>query len=582
MDIEPRTVDHEPENEVDTVADEGFCIECEDQPATLSCADCHDVFCEVCFHVTHRKGNRKKHTSTPLATSKPKKKANAIANGTEATLEASHLSDHDDEPVHDFAKPLGAQPSLNASVGDWYVERSRYIPLRLSYEERKYLRLVEAALSVSEYTDKVDTIGFGLSKAKRIVHQIRELCAILSGLVLAADYKRGQELFQDRNFENNAEFYQQVFELARRHKIMNPEKMRTTYGKLIYVLMDAQIPEVKALLDFSCVRPIKTVYSVLEENGAIEVLKDDLITVATREIYSQGRSRRDIQKDIRSKERAIETLAARYARSNLRLEDVRQCLYSIGDNNAFLRVNRDPCETMLSYLTTHFHPTRAPDAAHSLAIRSGKGGARLSHDHEKQYAYVQQSLTLWREILNEMFKLWGLAEDDLLSETVGYRLRDTGQGLNRVQPAPKTSRMMHAILHKAQQSIGHWVGSSAIHMGDHNVPNALMFIDKYTQIYRILLPICNTLSQIPNLMKQPALAKYVEAEFGSVDNVYREILGDFFRHGFDGSGADNFIDAGSCIDGRLTSAWHWCSMIEKKRYWPIFLLTGFTSFDGDW
>jgi hypothetical protein len=33
-------------------------------------------------------------------------------------------------------------------------------------------------------------------------------------------------------------------------------------------------------------------------------------------------------------------------------------------------------------------------------------------------------------------------------------------------------------------------------------------------------------------MKQPALAKYVEAEFGSVDNVYREILGDFFRHGY--------------------------------------------------
>ena len=56
--------------------------------------------------------------------------------------------------------------------------------------------------------------------------------------------------------------------------------------------------------------------------------------------------------------------------------------------------------------------------------------------------------------------------------------------------------------------------------------------DKYTQIYRILLPICNTLSQIPNLMKQPALAKYIEGEFGSADNVYREILGDFFRHGY--------------------------------------------------
>lgn len=50
----------------------------------------------------------------------------------------------------------------------------------------------------------------------------------------------------------------------------------------------------------------------------------------------------------------------------------------------------------------------------------------------------------------DMFHLWSLAEQDLLSETVQYRLRDTGQGLNRVQAAPKTSRMMHAILHRSQ------------------------------------------------------------------------------------------------------------------------------------
>ena len=151
--------------------------------------------------------------------------------------------DSDDEleqlvsaPPKVAAVALETQPAAGAHVGEWFVERAKYIPVRLTLSERKYLRLLEAALHVSEYTDKIDTIGFGLSKAKRIVHQIRELCAILSGLVLSADYKQGQELFQDRDFAANDEFYQFIFELGRRHKIMNPDKMRTTYGKLIYLL----------------------------------------------------------------------------------------------------------------------------------------------------------------------------------------------------------------------------------------------------------------------------------------------------------------------------------------------------------
>src|ERR1700722_14647141 len=103
---------------------------------------------------------------------------------------------------------------------------------------------------------------------------------------------------------------------------------------------------------------------------------------------------------------------------------------------------------------------------------------------------------------------------------------------------------------------------------------ALNFSDKYSQVYRILLPICNTLSQIPTLTENSGLRGYIDSEFGSADNLTREILGDFFRHGFDGSGADNFFDAGSCIDGGLTRAWHWCASLEKKRYFPVFLLTG--------
>ncbi|KAG6841853.1 hypothetical protein C0991_006260 [Blastosporella zonata] len=578
--ISPTGWDEEvPENH----AAEGFCIECEDQPAQVLCETCSDAYCEVCFAAQHRKGSRKQHTSKPLPGQGEKSSASIPDAASEDSMDVEEDDENDSDDEEEWqgisagpssTEVLGAQPAIGTKVGEWFVDRAKYIPLRLTLAERKYLRLLEAALNVSEYTDKIDTIGFGLSKAKRIVQQIRELCAIMSGLMLAADYKQGQELFTDRDFESNAEFYQQIFELGRRHKIMNPDKMRTTYGKLIYLLQDSQSPDVKDLLNFSCVRPIRTVYAILEEHHAVELLRDDLVTVATKEIYSEGRPRREIQRDIKSKERAIETLAARYERNGLSQEKIRQCLYSIGDNHAFLRANRDPCEKMINYLKEYFHPTQAGDSKRSLAIRSGKGGARLSHDHAKQYSYVLQSLTLWREILHDMFHLWSLAEQDLLAENVPYRLRDTGQGLNRVQASPKTSRMMHNILHKAQKSVGTWIGSSVIHMGDHNVPNALMFIDKYTQIYRILLPICNTLSQIPTIAAKPALLSYIEDEFGSTENLTREILGDFFRHGFDGSGADNFFDAGSCIDGRLTSAWNWCATLEKKRYFPVFLLAG--------
>lgn len=69
----------------------------------------------------------------------------------------------------------------------------------------------------------------------------------------------------------------------------------------------------------------------------------------------------------------------------------------------------------------------------SVGSDAGRGGARLSHNHERQYAYVLQSLLLWSEIATGMFKLWCLAEQDLLSRKNRYRLCDTGQGLNRVQ-----------------------------------------------------------------------------------------------------------------------------------------------------
>lgn len=91
----------------------------------------------------------------------------------------------------------------------------------MSQKERKQLRLLEAALNVSEYTDKVDVLSWD-KKNKRAFEQLKDICAILSGLLVAADYNAGQKLIVDRKFKDNAIFFQDIFEIGRRHKVMNP------------------------------------------------------------------------------------------------------------------------------------------------------------------------------------------------------------------------------------------------------------------------------------------------------------------------------------------------------------------------
>ena len=97
------------------------------------------------------------------------------------------------------------------------------------------------------------------------------------------------------------------------------------------------------MLGFSCVAPIRTVHELLDEYDVLDLLRDPLITTATQEIIAEKKSRREIQREIRAKERAIETLSAKYRREpKLTQAMVHQAFYSIGDNHAFLQTNRDP------------------------------------------------------------------------------------------------------------------------------------------------------------------------------------------------------------------------------------------------
>jgi len=452
-------------------------------------------------------------------------------------------------------------------------ERAKYIPLRLTYDERKSLRLVNASINVSDYTTVVD-IPFR-NKARRNHLQLQHIVAFLTGLIAATDYEKGQQVLADRNFESFEDDIKTVLEIARRYKITNPEKMRSEYGKLVYLMQDAVSESTKPLLGISIHTPIKTVYDLLKNANSLAMLDDAHIGTATEEILpDKSKNRATIQMEIKRKERSAEIIVRKYANNRLSADDIRSCLYSISDNNSFLNSNKKPVTDCIQLLKRYFHPS-VVEAEYSLSIQEGISGARLSHTHELQYNYVLQSLTLWEAILEDTFRLWYLAEQDLLSETQPYELKNTGQGLQRVQQSPRVFKAMHEILIHTQNRLGGWVGSSVIHLGDHNVPNTLVFIDKYTQVARILGPIVVTLSHL----EIAGLNRYLQA-YGGIEKAKKDILHDFFTHAFDGSGGDNFFDAGSCIDGRLTSAWNWCSQLASKPFYPLFKLTGFLSFDG--
>eukprot|EP01041_Mallomonas_annulata_P006154 gene6154-12464_t len=459
-------------------------------------------------------------------------------------------------------------------------ERAKYIPLRLTYEERKVLRLVNASITVSDYTTNIDSGEFK-SKSKRDHARLQNICGFLSGLICANEYDKGQSVLADRNFSEHETPIQQNLEIARRYKIMNPEKLRSEYGKLVLLMQDALSSDLKPLLGIDIYQPVLTVYDRLESCGGLEILKNSLVERATIEILPDKQKHRStIQNEIKGKEKAIEGLCHKYATSRLSSDTIRQCLYSICDNNSFLNSNLLPIQQCISLLKKYFHP-RNIDPAYSLAIEEGAQGARLTHSHELQYNYVLQSLTLWASVVQDMFRLWYLAEQDMLSPEQPYELQQTGQGLQRVQQSPRVYKAMHEILYHTQRQLGGWVGSSVIHLGDRNVPNTLVFIDKYTQVSRILGPLVKTLDVLEtDCSENDGLRRYMGA-YGGIEKAKKDILHDFFTHAFDGSGGDNFFDAGSCIDGRLTSAWHWCSQLASKPYAPLFRLTGFLSFDGE-
>lgn len=324
---------------VDAV-DHAVCCECEAAPSDALCGECGDAFCVLCFEINHRKGRRALHRPLPVSASRPVP-AKLFGGAAAAPGAAAAV----DEADADAADGSGAVTTSNSSASaaaisalttaqdaastaavdamsekeslrhaeriaadagslpafwrgempqpEWFLERSKFIPLRLTHEERKLLRLLQGVLRSSSYADRVDKEF--KSKPARTRACVLEVVSVLTALVAGGDTRVGREVLAGADLTVFAPFFQNIFELGRRHKIRNPEKMRLSYAQLMFFLQDTQQEEVREQLGFSCIRPVRTVYSLLEERKALGVLRDPLLAVATQIIAHHGRDRIAIQ-----------------------------------------------------------------------------------------------------------------------------------------------------------------------------------------------------------------------------------------------------------------------------------------------
>ena len=218
------------------------------------CNQCEEQFCEVCYHnLIHRTGKRKTHTYKVLHPEEPLHQSSSQVHLPSTGLnvvENGHVEEDQHEPMTDARLSAELEQGLpnryttaeSLKYGKYLRERARYIPLRLLPEERQLLHLLTAALSVSEYTSRVDILPTHMSRTKRMVVQLKQICAILSGLVVASDFRLGQKMLVEREFHDNAEWFKSVFEIGRRYKIQNPDAMRGAYGMMMYMIQ-VQIPK---------------------------------------------------------------------------------------------------------------------------------------------------------------------------------------------------------------------------------------------------------------------------------------------------------------------------------------------------
>lgn len=204
-----------------------------------------DCACEPRFDLSHRKAlvmPPEEYLNEPLDTLRPVASREESGSEPRPALAIAHKmwraatvalwrTDHDD-----LLGPESEAAGGREEVAAWFIHRARYIPVRLSVRERKLLRFVEGLITVTEYTTTVDSVAFAANPPKRQQRQLREIHALLQGILVAIDPDSGRQRAAERAFGPAAETFASILEAVRRYKVMNPEKMRITYGKFLYLM----------------------------------------------------------------------------------------------------------------------------------------------------------------------------------------------------------------------------------------------------------------------------------------------------------------------------------------------------------
>ena len=115
-----------------------------------------------------------------------------------------------------------------------FVNRITHCCMRLTDEERKLLAVLENALEVCEYTDVVDVTFSHTRKSKqsRIIESLIDILSISCGLLMSNNLNKGEALLAGKTLNDNVPLFAEIFEIGRRYKIMNPNKVATYHQRI--------------------------------------------------------------------------------------------------------------------------------------------------------------------------------------------------------------------------------------------------------------------------------------------------------------------------------------------------------------